>query len=178
MEKREKFSKIILVFFIISFIWVLFQFISPVMLSTGSVKDLTGLTVVENNEKQISEMEAPWGSIYSAGDILCHQKASRSFFINENQMPFCARCTAIWLGLCAGIGFMLFYKMPLDEKFFYLMVIGAVPIGIDGVGQLLGYWESTNLTRVITGLLIGVITGLAIGIIIDETIDIHKQKAK
>jgi uncharacterized membrane protein len=178
MEKRENNSKIITIFFIIALFWILIQFIAPIILPKGSVTDLSGLTGLEDNEQQIKKMNSPISFIYSAGDRLCHQKASRSFFINENQMPFCARCTAIWLGITIGIGFMLFYKIPLDEKFFYLMMIGLIPIGIDGVGQLLGFWESTNLTRVITGLFIGVITGFAVVIIIDELKNIINKKNK
>jgi len=45
---------------------------------------------------------------------------------------------------------------------------GLVPIGIDGIGQLFGFWESTNIMRVTTGLIIGVCCGISIGIIIDE----------
>jgi uncharacterized membrane protein len=83
-------------------------------------------------------------------------------------MPFCSRCTAIWLGITIGLGFILFYKIILDEKFFILILIGIIPIGIDGIGQLFKFWESTNLTRVITGTLIGSVTGISIGLIIDE----------
>jgi len=91
-------------------------------------------------------------------------------------MPFCSRCTAIWLGLAIGLGFMVFYKIELNEKFLYLIFIGLIPIGIDGVGQLIGLWESTNVIRVITGLLVGVVCGIAIGVIIDEIKSIAKEK--
>ena len=111
----------------------------------GSVNDLSGYTAVADNEKLISEMPTPWNIVYGCGDRLCHQKADRSFFINENQMPFCSRCTAIWLGLTMGLGLMVFYKIELDERFLILIAIGIVPIGVDGVGQLLNLWESTNI---------------------------------
>jgi uncharacterized membrane protein len=68
----------------------------------------------------------------------------------------------------AGLGFMVFYSINLDEKFIFVIIIGLIPIGIDGIGQLLMLWESTNIMRVITGLLIGVVCGISIGIIIDE----------
>ena len=32
----------------------------------------------------------------------------------------------------------------------------------------MGFWESTNVTRVITGTLVGILCGVALGIIIDE----------
>ena len=143
-----------------------------------SVNDLSGVTGVSDNEKLLDEMPAPWDAIYECGDRLCHQKAERSFFINGNQMPFCARCTSIWLGLAMGLGFLVFYKIELNEKFLYLIVIGLAPIGIDGVGQLFGFWESNNIIRVITGVLIGFVCGVAIGLIIDEIRDLLKRRVK
>ena len=36
------------------------------------------------------------------------------------------------------------------------LILAIVPIGIDGTGQLLGFWESTNLIRAITGGIVGI----------------------
>jgi uncharacterized membrane protein len=63
---------------------------------------------------------------------------------------------------------MIFYNIQLNEKLLFIIIAGLIPIGIDGTGQLFGLWESTNIIRVITGLIIGVVCGIAIGIIIDE----------
>ena len=46
--------------------------------------------------------------------------------------------------------------------------MGLVPIGIDGTGQFLGFWVSTQISRVLTGLPAGIIAGIVIGIIIME----------
>lgn len=176
INRRDRHSRlIILVFFIPFLIWAILQFLAPIGLQPGSVNDLSGYTGVADNEKLISEMPAPWGIVYGCGDRLCHQKADRSFFINENQMPFCSRCTAIWLGLTIGLGLMVFYKIELDERFLILIVIGIAPIGIDGVGQLLSLWESTNIVRLITGLLAGFVCGIAIALIVDEIISFKKS---
>jgi uncharacterized membrane protein len=91
-------------------------------------------------------------------------------------MPFCARCVAIWFGLVIGLGFMVFFRIELNEKFIFLMILGLVPIGFDGLGQLFGFWESNNLIRLITGLLLGIVSGLAIGIIADELNEIIKLR--
>jgi len=168
MEKRGRFSKTIIAFFVLFLLWTALQFLAPMFLPQDSVEDLTGITVVIDNEGVISEMPFPWNAIYSTGDSLCHQKADRCLYINGNQMPFCSRCTAIWLGLAIGLGFMVFYKIQLDGKFIFAIIIGLVPVGIDGLGQNFGFWESTNMVRVITGGLIGFICGAAIGVIIDE----------
>ena len=180
METRGRsFSKsriLILLFFLFFLIWTMLQFLGPLLLPENTVSDLTGHVGVTNNQDINEDLGEPWSSVYNCGDILCHQKASRSFFLNGNQMPFCARCTAIWLGIAVGLGFMFFYKIRLNEKFIFIMLIGLVPIGIDGLGQLFGFWESNNLTRVITGILIGIVCGLAIGIIIDEINEIYNER--
>ncbi|MDH7507187.1 MAG: DUF2085 domain-containing protein [Candidatus Thermoplasmatota archaeon] len=177
MEKREKFSSLIIfLFFIILLSWVILQFLGPVFVPNNTINDLSGLTGISDNDKIIEKIPFPFNLVYSLGDRLCHQNAQRSFFINGNQMPFCSRCTAIWLGLTIGLGFMIFYKIEFDKKFFILIIIGIFPIAVDGIGQLLHLWESTNIIRLITGLLAGIITGLAIGIIFDEIKEIRILK--
>jgi len=170
MEKRERSSRWIVLFFIPFLIWILLQIIAPLTIPYGIVDDISGFVGVADNEKLINKISSPWNIVYGCGDRLCHQKAERSFFINGNQMPFCSRCTAIWLGLAIGLGFMVFFKIKLNEKFLYLILIGIVPIGIDGIGQLFNLWESTNVIRLITGLLAGIVCGIAIALIIDEII--------
>ncbi len=181
MERRERcFRNLTFVLFTLFSLWISLQFLAPLALSENSVQDLSGLVAVSDNDYTIGNMDFPWSFIYSAGDRLCHQKEERSFFINGNQMPFCSRCTAIWLGLAFGLGFMVFYRIELNERFVLAILIGLAPIGIDGIGQLLGFWESTNVIRVITGLLIGVLCGIAIGVILDEikTLNIFKNNKK
>ena len=177
MERRAKcFSKITVVLFVLFSLWILLQFLAPLVLPDGSVQDLSGLTFLSDNENTIKVIGAPWNFVYSAGDRLCHQKAERSLFIHSNQMPFCVRCTAIWLGLAVGLGFMVFYRIQLNEKFLFVILLGIVPIAVDGVGQLFGFWESTNIIRLMTGLLAGVVVGVAIGVIIDEVRAVHLLK--
>jgi uncharacterized membrane protein len=173
MERRQKLSKAILFFFILFLLWVVLQFLAPIFLPSSSVKDLSGVVGVSDNEEVIGKMPVPFNFVYSMGDRLCHQKAERSFFVNGNEMPFCSRCTAIWLGLAIGLGLMMLYTIQLNEKFLFAIIIGIVPMGIDGVGQLLGFWESTNIIRLITGVLAGTVCGIVIGLIIDEIKTIH-----
>lgn len=168
MEKRERVSKIIIGAFAIFFLWGLFQIISPILLPSNSVQDLSGQTGVIDNDHIIETMPFPFNGVYGCGDRLCHQRSDRSFSINGNQMPFCSRCTAIWLGLSIGLLFFSVYKVPLDERFILIIFLSMIPIGIDGVGQLFGLWESTNIVRVITGVIIGITCGIAIGIVIEE----------
>jgi uncharacterized membrane protein len=169
MERRGKSSRIVIqIFFFLFLTWSVLQFLAPLSLPRGSIDDLSGLTAVSDNEELFSDIPIPWNAVYSIGDRLCHQKAERSFFINDNQMPFCSRCTAIWLGLAIGLGVMVFYRIQLNEKLLFIVIAGLAPTGIDGIGQLFGFWESTNIIRVVTGLTVGIVCGVSIGIIIDE----------
>lgn len=177
MERRENtFSLVVFLFFIPFLIWVLLQFFGPIFIPSNSIEDLSGIVGVSDNTDITTNLSFPLSFLYNSGDILCHQKAQRSFFINGNQMPFCSRCTSIWLGLSIGLAIMIFYRIELDNKFLFLILIGFFPIAIDGFGQLLQLWESTNVIRTVTGLLAGVVTGVAIGVIIDELGDLKKEK--
>lgn len=178
MERRKRwYRSVVFVLFLLFFMWILLQFVAPLALPTNSVQDLSGSVGVSDNEQVIQKMPFLWNAIYSSGDRLCHQKAERSLFLNGNEMPFCTRCTGIWLGIALGLGLMVFYILELNEKFLAIILISLVPIGIDGVGQLVGLWESENIIRLITGLLAGIVSGVAIGVIIDEvkTIKIYKK---
>jgi len=175
--KVESFNKLLifLVFFIFLF-FLLMQIICPLCLSNDSFKDLSGSSLIDDNNLEIKEMGFPCNGIYSIGDRLCHQKADRSFFINGNQMPFCARCTAIWLGITIGVFIMIFIKIELTIKFLLIFLLSLIPLGIDGVCQLFGFWESSNLIRFLTGLFTGIISGIAIGLIIYEFNKIIKKR--
>jgi len=169
MKRRiHPFQSLFFVFFIFYMIWVFLLFLAPLVLPSGSVSDLSGVVGISDNDAVIRNMSFPWNAVYSIGDWLCHQKSERSLYLNGNEMPFCTRCTAIWLGLALGLGFMVLYTIELNEKFFIAIIFSLLPLGIDGIGQLLGFWESTNVVRILTGLPAGMLCGVALGIIFDE----------
>jgi uncharacterized membrane protein len=160
------------------FVWFLLQILSPLLLPSGSISDLSGVVAIDDNTQIITSMPFPINLVYTAGDRLCHQQAERSLFLNGNEMPFCTRCTALWFGIVLGLGFMVLYSFVLTEKFLWLIFIGFTPIGIDGVGQLFGFWESTNSIRFLTGVLAGIVTGIMIALLIDESRDVIKSLKK
>lgn len=177
MKRRvHPFRSLFFVFFIFYMIWVILLFLAPLVLPSGSVSDLSGVVGISDNDAVIGEMSFPWNVVYSIGDRLCHQKSERSLFLNGNEMPFCTRCMAIWSGLALGLGFMVLYSIELNEKFFIAILLSIIPLGVDGVGQLLGLWNSTNLIRFLTGVIAGGVSGMAIGLIIDEIKTIFIQK--
>ncbi len=80
----------------------------------------------------------------------CHQRADRSFFVKGQQMPVCARCEGELIGMIAGL-ILIFFVRP-D---FWVPAVLMVPMIADGLIQNLGHVESTNVRRLVTGLLFG-----------------------
>ena len=154
--------------FIIFAVFVSLQFIAPFSLSPNTVTDLSGMAALNEHDELFEQMGLPWSFVYSLGDRMCHQKIDRSLVFNGNQMPFCSRCTAIWLGIVLGLLLLVFYKIELNRQFLFIIIICLIPIGVDGFGQLLGFWESTNLIRLVTGLLAGSVCGISLGLIGNE----------
>jgi len=101
--------------------------------------------------------------------VVCHRKPERSFFFKGRQFPVCARCTGILLGYLA---FPLFLTNIVSFGFWTALVLN-LPVYLDGTTQALGWRESDNTLRFITGLLSGIgqigiisIIGKAIGLMI------------
>ncbi len=163
---------------IILLAWFLVNVASPYLAPAGTVLGEDGKVGVRDNSAVISRIDNGLARFfYNAGDANCHQHASRSFFLNGNQMPFCTRCTAIFLGLVLGVLIMMFLDIELNILW---IILGLVPIGLDGGMQLVTNYESTNGIRFVTGLLAGIVTGIALGFIVSElgTIAVYRKKGK
>ena len=123
--------------------------------------------------------------VYGFGDLNCHQKHERSWFINGNQMPVCTRDIGIFAGLAVA-GFLfsrrgvnrwtirdsLLSVVPDDwVADFYLrdrrallafggLFLFLVPVALDGGIQALTDYESNHLKRIVTGVPMGFAVGL------------------
>lgn len=140
----------------------------------------------------LASQEKAANVIYTIFRPLCHQLPERSFFIGGPQAVYsldqltqlvggdgvparyigdasigykiaiCERDVAIYLAwVLAGIVFYWLRKRlrPLSLKKFGLFIL---PMAIDGFGQLFGLWESTWISRVVTGGLFGLGTVLLV----------------
>lgn len=98
------------------------------------------------NEKKISL----WKIMMKIGKKMgCHQKSERSFFYKNYQFFLCARCTGILIGSFSALLISLFYiNIFLNIIFMFIMIL-------DGSIQYLNIYKSTNIRRLITGLLAG-----------------------
>lgn len=80
----------------------------------------------------------------------CHQIPERSFFIKGKQCPVCARCTGVILGNILAYAMFFIYRLPFE---FY--IIGCTVMFVDWYIQYIGICSSTNLRRLITGIIGG-----------------------
>lgn len=94
------------------------------------------------------------------GSAVCHQMAERSFILEGKQLPVCARCTGIYSGIFFSmVFFWIFGRLKGNKPYSkWGMIIGALaflPICMDGFFSYLGFWESNQFLRVVTGALAG-----------------------
>jgi uncharacterized membrane protein len=96
-------------------------------------------------------------AIYRAFGTLCHQIPERSYFIDGHKLAVCSRCTGIY----AGFAFtLLLYPVVRSLRNTAtpprsLLILAALPLGVDFSLTFLGIWENTHTSRLLTGLLLG-----------------------
>jgi uncharacterized membrane protein len=172
LEARPKILYINLAALLVIATWTGLMYVTPYMVEEGSLTGLDGWVGPKDHEEIWEDLPPIVSTMYSAGDAQCHQKQNRTVILNGNQMPFCARDVAIYSFMAIGLALSVFPRMPHYDRINNLkawwLLVALIPIGIDGVGQLLGYWESTNLMRFITGGLCGLIVGIALGFMLRE----------
>lgn len=80
----------------------------------------------------------------------CHCLSDRSFYFRDKKFPICARCSGELLGFVLSIFLYKFYSLNI-----LINILLILPLLIDGFFQLLTKYESTNIKRLITGILFG-----------------------
>lgn len=95
------------------------------------------------------------------GRSVCHQIPERSFFILNKQLPLCARCTGIYMGVFLGFLYLFFRKRwrgnkPPSFKILLSIIVCWIPIMLDGATSYIGLRETNNLIRFFTGFLFGI----------------------
>jgi uncharacterized membrane protein len=178
-HRREQIDKPSLVAFAILFAWFIGNVIAPYLAPANTINfGNDGIVGASDNAGDISNIDNGIARFfYNLGDANCHQRAERSFFLNGNQLPFCARCTSIFFGLAIGAALLIFISLELQ---LFWILLGLVPMALDGGLQLITDYESTNIMRFLTGSLAGIVTGIALGYIVSEigTIVVLKRQIK
>ena len=80
----------------------------------------------------------------------CHCRDDRSFHFKGRRFPICARCTGELAGIIAAA---LLYR-PLGPSYL-VSALMLIPLILDGGIQYFTSYESTNVRRLITGILFG-----------------------
>ena len=93
-----------------------------------------------------------WLRLMKAGKRLgCHQKPERSFFFQgKYQYPICARCTGVIVGEIIAIICLFIFRLK-----WWMILLLLAPMGVDWVLQRINVLPSTNIRRLITGILGG-----------------------
>mgnify|MGYP002508798629 CR=1 FL=1 len=92
-----------------------------------------------------------WIKLMEMGDRLgCHQTPERSFFVKGYQFPVCARCTGVLIS--SVLATLLFFKKKLPISL--CVALSSVMLFDWGI-QYLKIKESTNIRRLVTGLIGG-----------------------
>lgn len=137
--------------------------LAPAACPCGSVTGLNGRPVEPDYFDLWASLPAVPRLAYSVGDILCHQEAARSFAIDGNQLPICARDISALAGMVAGFAQCLSGRarsvsericIPFLAVSFALMIADVVVQGNLGLNVF--------ITRVITGGMCGIAVAFAI----------------
>jgi len=114
------------------------------------------------------------GKADAIGYAVCHRIDLRSFHLGDRPLPLCSRCTGMYLGVVAAVGFGVALGRARAGLFpsrrLLLILAGlSVPFAIDGVNSFLHLftaaphlYEPTNGLRLITGLLLGIGLGTVV----------------
>lgn len=132
--------------------WLSLVLVSPFLVPPGHLTDLSGAALRMDNPEKIEGINPIAWLVYSAGDANCHQIRERSFFLNDNQMPFCSRDVGLFLGAFVGSFAALVLFLRLRWQYVTLSIL---PLAIDVAAQELTDYESTNEIRLITGIVTG-----------------------
>lgn len=100
-------------------------------------------------------LEQQWISrlVYGFYGLFCHQEPSRCLVLFGNQMAVCSRCVSFYSSLLVfGVLLSLKKIKPLSLKVAVTLIF---PAAADVLLQTIQLTESTNLTRLTTGLLLG-----------------------
>jgi uncharacterized membrane protein len=98
--------------------------------------------------------------LWGLGFAVCHQILTHSLFCGGEQIPWCARCTGLYLGaLVSTITLSVFRPKGFARPPLAILIIlglGTPLLALDALSDLLRLHQSTNFTRLATGLWMGI----------------------
>lgn len=106
--------------------------------------------------------------VYAIGSLICHQLPERSFHLAGSQLPVCARCLGIYVGLSSGAAFTWMRASDERSTSAYarsvrrFAALAAAPTAVTVALESIGAWQPANLTRAVAGLPLGFFIGLVV----------------
>jgi uncharacterized membrane protein len=104
---------------------------------------------------------------FTVGSSVCHQIPSHSFEVSGIQFPLCARCSGLYLGSFIGLAYYLTQgkRKALPKRGYVLLLIFFfIAWAGDGVNSFITdflnksiLYETTNITRLVTGFGMGLV---------------------
>jgi uncharacterized membrane protein len=108
--------------------------------------------VAQDLNNPIDKKTKIWIFLMRIGELSCHQIYERSFTFRGYQFPVCARCTGIFIGhIIAIFSCIMGVRISLIISVLLILITAG-----DGFLQLFKIKESTNVRRLITGILAGI----------------------
>ncbi len=95
--------------------------------------------------------------LYHFFSFICHQIPERSFHVEGEQFAVCSRCFGVYLGLILGFVIYPLWRniSEIEPLRRFWLFLSLIPISIDWSLTIFGIWENTQLSRLITGLILG-----------------------
>jgi uncharacterized membrane protein len=98
-------------------------------------------------------------TVYQAFSYVCHQLPERSFHLAGHPLAVCSRCTGLYTGFAiAALLYPLLRSLnrtnPPARRW---LLVAAVPMSLDVGLDVLGVWQNTPSSRLMTGLLLGAV---------------------
>lgn len=82
---------------------------------------------------------------------LCHSLPDRTIYFKSKPLPLCSRCT----GTLVGVFTLTIFHLEIINTSLVVILVLGLPALLDGITQFVGWRESNNKLRLITGFLLG-----------------------
>jgi len=102
------------------------------------------------------------GGVMQAFSFVCHQLPGRSPHVGGIQLAVCHRCMGIYWALPVAtlvFGFSRGFRFITRFKNLTIVLAAGIPSGVDWLGDILGFWDNTPESRLITGAIFGLVAG-------------------
>lgn len=136
-ENKKQAAKVWGAVLFAAFIWIAFIIAAPLAKTFG--------------------FESFAASIYKFFSYVCHQISERSFHVENHPFAVCTRCFGFYGGFFLGLGAYPFFRALDDIESFprFWLFLAMIPMGVDWALGFFEIWENTDISRAVTGAILG-----------------------